>query len=565
MTSYIADLHIHSRFSRATSKSLTPRHLTAWAAVKGIDVLATGDFTHPEWLQLIDEQLVCDDSGLFRLKDTRGLAEELPWFSGTVEADSIRFMLCTEISSIYKKNGRVRKIHNLVFMPGLEQVRSFNTRLGQVGNLKSDGRPILGLDARDLLEMVLETDPRAYVVPAHIWTPWFSLFGSKSGFDRLEDCFGDLSSEIFALETGLSSDPEMNWLWSDLDRYTLISNSDAHSGEKLAREANLFSGECSFDGMRSALRGESGSSRFEGTLEFYPEEGKYHLDGHRKCKVMFEPQDTIAHKGICPVCGKPLTVGVLNRIFELADRRTPVRPEGHPGYFSMVPLSEVVAEVVGARPGTKKVMAMYDQLLTSFGSELNILRTVPPEDLGRVSRALAEAVRRMRQGTVHRHSGYDGEYGRISMFTAQELLEFRSGRMLSMAQVSGPETEDEAVGQHWRTAMAEAPVRVTSGADVFPPNDLQNEAIHAGPEPVLVVAGPGTGKTQTLMGRVRRLLDDGVDADRILILTFTRKAARELKERLQRICPGRAALPGPIPCTLWGWSTGPASWARRPP
>jgi len=312
VNTYIADLHIHSRFSRATSKNLTPRNLAAWARVKGVDVLATGDFTHPGWMDMISEQLAPEENGLFRLRDEKGVAAEIPWYSGKINVGSVRFILCTEISSIYKKAGKVRKIHNLVFMPGLDAARKFNTRLAQVGNLASDGRPILGLDARDLLEMVLETDPLAYVVPAHIWTPWFSLFGSKSGFDRIEDCFGDLSGEIFALETGLSSDPEMNWLWSALDRFSLISNSDAHSGEKLAREGNIFSGEMSFAGMRAALRREDGATRFEGTLEFYPEEGKYHLDGHRKCGVMLEPRETLLHKGICPTCGKPLTIGVLN-------------------------------------------------------------------------------------------------------------------------------------------------------------------------------------------------------------------------------------------------------------
>ena len=354
MKNFIADLHVHSRFSRATSKNLTPRNLAAWASVKGIQLLATGDFTHPGWLELISDQLESMENGFFRLKDQSGLDQELPWFSGTGGAEDIRFVLCTEISSIYKKGGKVRKIHNLVFMPGLEAVRKFNIRLGQVGNLASDGRPILGLPARDLLEMVLETDPLAFLVPAHIWTPWFSLFGSKSGFNRLEDCFEDLSSEIFALETGLSSDPEMNQLWSALDRYTLISNSDAHSGEKLGREANLLSGEISFPALRAALRKDTGPARFEGTLEFYPEEGKYHLDGHRKCGIVLEPAETARLKGICPVCGKELTIGVLNRVFELADRETPVRSAAQK--FSLVPLTEILSEILGSGSGTKKVM-----------------------------------------------------------------------------------------------------------------------------------------------------------------------------------------------------------------
>lgn len=542
MNTFIADLHIHSKFSRATSKSLTPQHLAAWAAVKGIQVLATGDFTHPGWMDILCTQLEEEDTGLLRLRDTRGLAAELPWYSGAVSTEQVRFMLCTEISSIYKKDGRVRKIHNLVCMPGLDQARHLSARLAQVGNLQSDGRPILGLDARDLLEMVLETDPLAYVIPAHIWTPWFSLFGSKSGFDRLEDCFGDLSTEIFALETGLSSDPEMNWLWSALDRYTLISNSDAHSGEKLGREATLFAGERTYAGIRSALRREEGATTFQGTLEFYPEEGKYHLDGHRKCQIVLEPGDTRTHGGICPVCGKPLTVGVLNRIFELSDRATPLRPVGHPGFTSLVPLTEVLGEVLGTGPGSKKVMAMYGQLLREFGSELRILRSIPAEELGRVSKVLAEAVRRMRQGLVHRHSGYDGEYGRISMFTPQELLEQTRGRMFSMAAApTVPSTEE--VGQRWRRMLGPVGSKKTEEVRIHPPNAQQQEAIVAGPGPVLVLAGPGTGKTQTLMGRVRHLLAEGADPARVLILTFTRRAARELKERLLRICPDLTVAP----------------------
>jgi len=539
VNTFIADLHIHSKFSRATSKNLTPRNLVAWASVKGINLLATGDFTHPGWIDMISQQLVAEENGLFRLREDKGLEQELPWYSGSIDPQGIRFVLCTEISSIYKKNGKVRKIHNLVFMPGLDAALKFNTRLAQVGNLASDGRPILGLDARDLLEMVLETDPLAFIIPAHIWTPWFSLFGSKSGFDRIEDCFGDLSGEIFALETGLSSDPEMNWLWSALDRFSLVSNSDAHSGEKLGREANIFSGEMSFAGMRRALRREDSATRFEGTLEFYPEEGKYHLDGHRKCAVMLEPEESLRHKGICPVCGKPLTIGVLNRVFALSDRALPVRPPHQPDFSSLVPLPEILSEILGAGSGTKKVQGMYTQLVRDFKSEFNILRSVPVEDLQRSSKVLAEAVRRMRLGLVHRHSGYDGEFGRISMFTPAELLEFKHGRMLSMA-ASGAKPA-EAMGQRWRKSMAEAGEKKNDAA--LAPNEMQLSAILAGPGPVLVLAGPGTGKTQTLMGRVRHLLEQGADPARILVLTFTRKAARELKERLQRICPGLPVLP----------------------
>ncbi|HCO12054.1 MAG TPA: DNA helicase UvrD, partial [Desulfonauticus sp.] len=299
MDRFIADLHIHSPFSRATSKKLLPRNLAAWAEIKGLDVVATGDFTHPKWLEILEEELVEVEEGLFELKNKQGLTKEIPGFSGELKG-KVRFILSAEISSIYKKRGKVRKIHNLVYVPSLDKAKELNRKLAEIGNLHSDGRPILGLDAKDLLDMVLELDSKAFLVPAHIWTPWFSLFGSKSGFDSIEECFEDLSKYIFALETGLSSDPEMNWLLSKLDRFFLVSNSDAHSGENLAREANIFQGEVSYTGVYYALRGEGLSHKFLGTLEFYPEEGKYHLDGHRKCKVVLTPQETLSRGGICP-------------------------------------------------------------------------------------------------------------------------------------------------------------------------------------------------------------------------------------------------------------------------
>ncbi|HKI81360.1 MAG TPA: endonuclease Q family protein, partial [Pseudodesulfovibrio sp.] len=346
MERFTADLHIHSRFSRATSKKLTIRNLAAWGRLKGLSVLGTGDFTHPEWLAEIEEQLEDNGKGLFTLREPGGLEKEIATFDGEIPGRT-RFMLQTEISSIYKRAGKVRKVHNLVFMPNLDAVRRFNEKLGQVGNLASDGRPILGLDSRDLMDLVLDTHSQAFLVPAHIWTPWFSLFGSKSGFNSIRECFGDYADEIFAMETGLSSDPEMNWTWSELDRIRLISNSDAHSGEKLGREANLFRGEISYEGIYRALRGEGLGHKFLGTVEFFPEEGKYHMDGHRKCGVSMDPHETIARDGICPVCGKPVTVGVYNRILELADREEPAQPAGAPGFVSMIPLKEILSEVLG--------------------------------------------------------------------------------------------------------------------------------------------------------------------------------------------------------------------------
>ena len=324
---FIADLHIHSRFSRATSKQLHVPLLAAWATVKGISVLGTGDFTHPAWRAELQEVLTQDEpSGLYRMKEPSRSAHLLPQFASVAGTPSLPlFMLQAEISTIYKRDGQVRKVHNLVYMPDFDAVERLCRRLESIGNLASDGRPILGLDSRHLLEMVLEADSRAVLIPAHIWTPWFALFGSRSGFDRIEDCFGDLTREIFALETGLSSDPAMNRLWSALDRFRMVSNSDAHSGENLGRETNRFIGTPSYDGIFDSLRRRPASCEFAGTLEFYPQGGKYHLDGHRECKIALEPHESLELKNICPVCGKPLTVGVLHRILALADRAAPAQ------------------------------------------------------------------------------------------------------------------------------------------------------------------------------------------------------------------------------------------------
>jgi uncharacterized protein (TIGR00375 family) len=538
MELFRADLHIHSRYSRATSKSLTLRQLAAWARVKGLDVLATGDFTHPGWRKEIEESLVPDGAGLFKLADSKGLSRELPFLEGFPLTGETRFMLCTEISSIYKRGGKVRKVHNLVFMPSLEKAAAFTQRLDQIGNLESDGRPILGLDSRDLLEMVLETGDGACLIPAHVWTPWFSLFGSKSGFDSMQECFGDLSSEIFALETGLSSDPAMNWMWSELDRYRLVSNSDAHSGEKLGREANLFSGEVSYRGIFRALKGESLGDKFLGTIEFFPEEGKYHLDGHRNCKVVMDPAETRSRGGICPVCGKPLTVGVLSRVMELADREEPVKPMGHPDFSSLVPLKEILSEIMGVGAGSKKVAKRYAGLVARFGSEFALLQDVQPAEIARADRTLAEAVSRMRRAQVFRQAGFDGQYGVIRVFSDKELREIRGGGAL----IQAAEIRKEPVPD--RTEAPEprglAPF-VAEGALEY--NAEQKKAMEAGPHPVLVVAGPGTGKTQTLMGRIGGLMDKGVGPRRILAVTFTRRAAREMNRRLLETRGEKEALP----------------------
>ena len=542
MGTFLADLHIHSRFSRATSKSLTFRNLAAWAGVKGLDVLGTGDFTHPGWLAMLEDELVPDEGGLFRLKDVRELNREIPGMEDVHLSGRTRFLLSTEISSIYKRGGAVRKVHNLVFMPNLDCVKKFNARLAQVGNIESDGRPILGLDSRDLLEMVLEIHPEAHLIPAHIWTPWFSLFGSKSGFDTMEECFGDLTSEIFALETGLSSDPAMNRLWSGLDGYTLVSNSDAHSGANLGREATVFHGSRDYIGIFRALKRQLSATEFRGTLEFYPEEGKYHLDGHRKCGVVLDPGESRARNNICPVCGKPLTIGVLNRILQLADRTSPVCPDGHPGFTSLIPLPEILSEIAGTGPKTKKVRKMYAPLIERFGSEIRILRSVPLEDLKRASAPLAEGIARLRGNHVIKQGGFDGEYGIVSVFSPRERSEFKRGKTL----MALPVLEGSGVPESFSRKAAPVPsAEEKPGAArvaVYAPNPLQQQAIDAGPGPVLVLAGPGTGKTRTLMGRIGRLLDQGEDPEKILVVTFTRRAAGELRERLAVSRPK-----GPVP------------------
>lgn len=466
MQQFRADLHIHSRYSRATSTKLTPRALAAWGMVKGLTVLGTGDFTHAKWRQELADALTFDEaSGLYRVTDPRGIMDVLPEYAAAHAEEGQQpplFMLQGEISSIYKRDGQVRKVHNLVYMPNLEAAERLCRRLELIGNLASDGRPILGLDSRNLLEMVLETDPRAFLIPAHIWTPWFSLFGSKSGFDSIEACFGDLTPEIFALETGLSSDPDMNRLWSSLDRFKLVSNSDAHSGENLGREANLFAGEASYVGMYHALKDNTGPCRFLGTLEFFPEEGKYHLDGHRACNVMLEPQETRALNGLCPVCGKPLTVGVLHRVMALADRSAPVHPPEQQ-FLSLIPLPELIGEIIGTGAKSKKVAALHAKAVARFGSELALLQDAPLEEITRFFTPLGEAVARMRRGEVIRQGGYDGEYGVVTVFSEEEQREIRHGSLLPggcpMTKPRAPRTRKNAAAHNSTDSAAALPAK----------------------------------------------------------------------------------------------------------
>jgi uncharacterized protein (TIGR00375 family) len=415
---YIADLHIHSPYSRATSRESTLMGLAAWARVKGITVIGTGDFTHPGWFRHLQEELEPAEPGLYRLKREAEIPSPLPGV--TPAATPLRFLLSAEVSSIYKRHGATRKVHNLLYVPDFAAAARVNARLAAIGNIASDGRPILGLDSRDLLEILLEAAPEGFLVPAHIWTPWFSLFGSRSGFDSIEECFGDLTPHVFALETGLSSDPAMNRLISALDRFALISNSDCHSPAKLGREANLFAAGLDFYSLRDAIRANRRET-FRGTIEFFPEEGKYHADGHRACGVCLDPVETRRLGNLCPVCGRPLTVGVEHRVRELADREMPLFPEDAPAVFSLIPLPEVLGELLGVGAGSKAVLAQYARTIARFGSELALLLHVPLEEIRQQSPVLGESVARIRNGRVLRQPGYDGEYGVIRVFAEGEL------------------------------------------------------------------------------------------------------------------------------------------------
>ena len=408
-----ADLHVHSHWSRATSRSCTLEGLGRWARLKGVRLVGTGDCTHPLWLAEIAEKLEPSAPGLFRLKEAaRAAVEEVPpRCRGPVE-----FVLSGEISSIYKRDGQVRKVHCLVLLPGLEEARRFSEKLDAVGNIRSDGRPILGLDPRDLFAMLLEISPEAVLIPAHIWTPWFSTLGSKSGFDSVEAAFGDLTNHIPAVETGLSSDPPMNYRVSELDRFTLVASSDLHSPANLARNATLFRCEVTYPAIRQALF-EPTADTFGGTIDLFPEAGKYHLDGHRRCGVCLEPEESLARDNRCPECGKPLVLGVLHRVTELADRPRGFVPEGAMPYRHLVPLPHLLSELYGVGPRTKTVSRSYHRLLRAVGPELHILRDADPERLeNQDPPGLAEAVRRVRVEAVTREPGCDGEYGRIRVF-----------------------------------------------------------------------------------------------------------------------------------------------------
>jgi uncharacterized protein (TIGR00375 family) len=581
----IADLHIHSRFSRATSSRLNPASLDRWARIKGLDLLGTGDCTHPAWLAELREQLEEAEEGFYFLKeDARsafdrgpGLTEGLPKPAAKV----LRFALTGEISTIYKRDGKTRKVHHLVILPDFKTAAAFSARLERVGNIVSDGRPILGIDSRDLLSMLLDSGEGALLIPAHIWTPWFSVLGAKSGFDSIEECYGDLSSLIPAVETGLSSNPSMNWALSSLDRFSIVSNSDAHSPDKLGREATILDMEFSFAAFRAALGSHGGNAdraRVLGTIEFFPQEGKYHYAGHRDCGVCLGPEEAAREQGRCPVCGKALTEGVMGRVLELADRpvdeNSPCPPEyggtNRRPYHSLIPLKEILGEIVNTGPNSRKVNALYGGLIEKAGSEFSLLMDMSPGEIGGLrvpgvsGEILAEAIGRMRGGRVSVSPGYDGEYGVIRVFPAGKAPGDSSGQDL-FGEFSGEFPEESAeenpaenhekgkmrISKKGGTAGTAVPGPILpagqdesladessgafSAAEIFTLNPDQERAAAYEGSRVLVIAGPGTGKTALLAARIARLLAGGADPASILALSFTVKAAAELRERIIRI------------------------------
>ena len=404
---FIADFHLHSRYSRATSKDMGLESLDKWAKIKGIKILGSGDFTHPEWFKNLKEKLEPAEPGLFKLRND----------------SEIRFILTSEISCVYSKKNKVRKVHIIIFAPSFEMVEKINAHLGWIGNLKSDGRPILGLDSKELAKIVLDISKDCLIVPAHLMTPWFSLFGSKSGFNSIEECFEEYSKYIYAGETGLSASPDMLWRMPDGRRISLISNSDAHSPTKLAREANIFEGfELTYQSIINAIkRQEVANLKLISTIEFFPQEGKYHYDGHRLCGISFSPQESKRAGNICPNCGKPLTIGVLNRIEELADKPEGFKPENALPFKTLIPLEQIIADALGVMPGTKQTEAEYKSLIDKFSSEFNVLLEASRSELEVATLPeIAEGIIRVREGKVFIEPGYDGVYGKIRIFSEGE-------------------------------------------------------------------------------------------------------------------------------------------------
>jgi DNA helicase II / ATP-dependent DNA helicase PcrA len=412
--SFYVDLHLHSRYARATSRNADLVELAWWARRKGITVLGTGDFTHPAWFEELRDGLEPAEPGLFRLRDEleRAVTERLPASC----RGRLRLLLTVEVSTAFHRDGRARRMHHLLYVPGLEAAATLRDRLGRRGNLSEDGRPTLAMDASELLEATLESGNGAYLVPAHVWTPWVGALSATAGFDSIEACYGELARHLFAVETGLSADPPMHWRVSGLDRFRAVSYSDAHAPSRLGREATELDTELDYYAIRHAL--ETGEG-FQGTVELFPEEGRYHLSGHRRCGVGLKPAEARQAGLRCPVCGKRLTMGVLQRVEDLADRPAEAHPEGTAGCRSLLPLDEVVAEVTGVGKASKTVRRTVDAMLEALGPELPILERLALDEIeGAGFPAVAEAIGKVRRGQVVRTPGFDGEYGSIRLARA---------------------------------------------------------------------------------------------------------------------------------------------------
>lgn len=526
---FYADLHIHSKYSRATSKSCNLEEMAQWAQKKGLGVISTGDFTHPAWFSEIKEKLIPDGNGAYKLKPE---IEKQVLISGK----PVRFILSVEISTIYKKGDKTRKVHHVVFAPDIETADNFRKKLDAIGNINSDGRPILGLDSRNLLEITLNSGKDTFIIPAHIWTPWFSVLGSKSGFDSIEECYEDLSGHIFAVETGLSSDPEMNWTVSSLDKYRLVSNSDAHSPSKIAREATVFDTEANYYSILNALKTGNG---YVGTVEFFPEEGKYHEDGHRKCGVCLTPEESQKLNGLCPVCKKPLTIGVLNRVNELADRKTgEFKPQTAGKVYSLVPLQEILAEICNVGAQSKKVIFEYENLIRKFGSELSILQEVPVDEIEKTHSALlAEGISRLRQGKVIKQAGYDGEYGVIRLFNEDEIVKKNFVNLnLGLEIPAGSKIMQQPLKETAEKITNMPAPQKERKEQKLEPDKYQLEAIQDTHKQLLISAGPGSGKTTVLTKRIACMIkEEALPAEYILAVTFTRKASEEMRSRLRTL------------------------------
>lgn len=408
----ILDLHIHSKYSRSCSPELTLENIEAACRIKGVDIIATGDFTYPEWFSDIKNKLIeiAPGAGLYKLK--------------TAKDDKVKFILSTEVALIYKDGGKARRIHLVIHAPNIKAVEELNNYLDKNYNIRSDGRPILGLAAPELMKLCLNIDKKFLIYPAHIWTPWFAVFGSKSGFNKMEECFHEYTKNIYAIETGLSSDPEMNWRLSALDKLTILSNSDAHSLPNIAREANVFEmEEITYDEIYEIIKNKN-LEKIKYTIEFYPEEGMYHYDGHRDCGISFTPEQTKKNKNICPACKKPLVIGVMNRVDELADRPLGFKPEKVAPFKKLVELDKIIAEAMDIKSRhSQKVQSAYNSLIKQGGSELNILLNISLKDLEKITDpGIVEGIKRVREGDLIIKPGFDGQYGEIKIFSEQEKL-----------------------------------------------------------------------------------------------------------------------------------------------